>query len=398
LTEHKKGDRKETRMSKVIDPGERLRAANPVSSYAIDDEHLDDMVTAIVGAPQVSPRATRLHSWQARAASIAAVVALLASGVAVALSAGGGSQLRALALKSVQVSSSGNASEKTIHGFDGGHRSNSGPIPPETFVPGPNLSNASSSAPVYDFTPISDPTSELALVASTLNVANSVVQPGGDNGCGTTLRGDTSSVFTSCSVPLDWSFNIKLPTCQNVTTNAAGKLVPCVQAEGFLDSGATQSQLSQWSSSDATTLAPSGLTIGAPDYAFNLNWVSYPCELNGVEILGCSESFQFSNAGELLYATGPLDPSGTFTSIGDYPLLSPLEGVSEVASGGTSHGPPPTSTTTVTLTSSTTEYALATLVDGDHALVPAFVFTGSAGGSYSAIAIDPADLSGGGSS
>lgn len=383
-------------MPEVMDPGEQLRAANPVGSYRIDEGRLDHMVAAVIRSPNVAPGSSHLHSWQARAAaSIAAAAVLLASGVAVYRSATGGSQLQPLALKTVQVSSSGNPSEEPIHGYAGG-RSSSGAIPSETFVPGPNLSNASSSAPVYRFTPVSDPTSLLSLVASTLDVADPVIQAGGSSGCGTTLRGDASSVFSSCSVPLEWFFNIKLPACQGVTKNAAGTLVPCVQAEGFLDSGATQRQLSQWSSAAATALAPSGLTIGAPVYASNLNWVSYPCEVDGVEILGCSENFQYSDAGALLYATGPLDPSGTITSMGNYPLLSPVQAVSRVAAGGVSHGPPPTSTTTVTLTSSTMEYAVATLNDGTNALVPAYVYMGSDGGSYAAVAIDPADLSGGG--
>lgn len=380
-------------MTERTDPGEMLRAANPVDSYSMNASDLDEMVRHITASPVALRHEGRVRRRHARTASIGAGFAVVVAGVTAALTLGGGQGLQVLSLRTVHLSSSGETASGVVHGFSGRGGTHD-PVSPVPFVAGPELSNATSSAPVYSYSQPSDPTGELSLVASTLGVMSPVTQPDPD-GCGIEVADDASMVFSNCSKPAQWTYNLRLPACHGLMKNTAGVLVPCPVAEGFTGSGATQEQLQAWSSSDASLLLPSGLTLGGASYG--RNYVSYPCEFDGVLIIGCAENFQYTNAGDLLYASGPLDPESPIASIGAYPLISPVQGVAQInqsASTPVSHGPGPVTLATVTLTTSTVQYATATLTNGTTVLLPAFMYSGSDGGNYSTDAVAPSYLIG----
>jgi hypothetical protein len=130
------------------------------------------------------------------------------------------------------------------------------------------------------------------------------------------------------------------------------------------------------------------MTFGDPTFNDNVNIVAYPCEIDGVQIAGCSELFQYDNGGKLIYATGTIGPVGPFTQLGIYPVISPLAGVSEIdgsASSTTSAQPP----IVVTLTSPVLTYAMESLTNGTTVLVPQYAYAGSDSASYTALALDP---------
>jgi hypothetical protein len=136
-------------------------------------------------------------------------------------------------------------------------------------------------------------------------------------------------------------------------------------------------------------LTPNGLTLGSS--TFDPNVATYPCEIDSVAIDGCAEIFWYTNAGELIEASGPLSVTGAYTQLGDYPLASPRDGVSGVEFDAVSHGPAnPMTATVVTLTSSALVYEVATMTNGSTTLVPAYSYTGSNGGTgHTVIAVSP---------
>jgi hypothetical protein len=135
-------------------------------------------------------------------------------------------------------------------------------------------------------------------------------------------------------------------------------------------------------------LTPSGLTLGSPTFFPNV--ATYPCEIDSAAIDGCAETFRYTNAGELTEASGPLSVTGAYTQLGDYPLASPRDAVSGVEFDALSRGSAnPTTATVVTLTSSTLVYEVATMTNGSTTLVPAYSYTGSNGGTYTAVAVSP---------
>jgi hypothetical protein len=369
-------------MSDRVDPVEMLRAANPVDSYRMEPSVQERMTSSILAEPRSVRRHSVLHAWELKAASAAAAVGAIVAAVVVALGGGAAAPLSLLSISALQQSTSG-----PTHG---GH----GTTPPVTFVAGPQLSSSSSSAPVYSFSYPADPTTEVTSVATTLGIANPRVVAGGDNGCGVVVGGDTSVVFTGgaigtdCNPSTEWLFNLKLPACNGLIKNAAGQLVPCPVAWGLDDSGATNAQVAQWSASAAAALTPSGLTLGSPTFFPNV--ATYPCEIDSAAIDGCAETFRYTNAGELTEASGPLSVTGAYTQLGDYPLASPRDAVSGVEFDALSRGSAnPTTATVVTLTSSTLVYEVATMTNGSTTLVPAYSYTGSNGGTYTAVAVSP---------
>jgi hypothetical protein len=371
------------------DPLEALRDANPVAAFAIDRARRDQMHTAIVSGPPAMHGPHDARGWQLKTVAIAAALALILIGVFALRGSGTQALLKTISIRSVQSSQFGSTPGGSGHGGPG-----NGGVSTITFVPGPLLSSATSSGAIYSFDASADPSIQLAIVASALGIANPQVVVGGNNGCGIGLAGKGAKLFTDCNPTLEWIYNIDLPSCQGVTTNAGGQVVPCIVAEGFNDSSATQAQLEHWSSQAAAAVTPSGITLGDPVYASGLNYVTYPCEFDGVAIVGCDVIFQYSNAGTLLYASGPLAPS-TPTELGSYPLTSPRDAVSEVDGDLFIHGSSrASSAVTVTLTSSTTVYEVATLTDGTDALLPAYSYVGSNGGTYTAIAVSPSLVNG----
>jgi hypothetical protein len=242
---------------------------------------------------------------------------------------------------------------------------------------------------VYSFGEPTDPSSALMSVANALGVTNAVLS--GTSSCQETVTGNNAKVYSQCDVlgaaPITWYYNVDLPACQGLITNAAGLSVPCAVGWGFTDSSATPSQLTQWSAPLVQALAPSGVTLGNPAFNGNVNIVTYPCEIDGVPITGCSEMFQYDNGGKLIYATGTTGPVGPFTQLGIYPLISPLAGVGEM-SGSVSSTTSPQSPI-VTLTSPVLTYAVELLTNGTTVLVPQYTYAGSDNASYTALALDP---------
>jgi hypothetical protein len=376
-------------MTEYFQATELLRAANPATNFDIDHERLDQIINRVVSM-QVFTRRSTFRAWKMKSASAVAGAAVVITAVVVSL--GGGTP----GLPSLALSATSRTAVYAAHGSleksAGSHPPPSGATFPTvgsyTFIAGSGLSLATSLAPVYAISEPADASSALMSVASALGVTNPVLS--GTSSCQETATGNNANVYSQCGLvaaaPTSWYYNVDLPACQGLITNAAGLSVPCVVGWGFTDSSATPGRLTQWSAPLVQALAPSGVTLGNP--TFNDNVITYPCEINGVPITGCSEMFQYNNGGKLIYATGTTGPVGPFTQLGVYPLISPLSGVSvmneSVPSVTTSQ-----SSFVVTLKSSVLTYAMESLTNGTTVLVPQYTYTGSDNASYSALALDP---------
>jgi len=380
-------------MTEHFQATELLRAANPATNFEIEHEHLDQIIDRVVTIP-VPTRRSILRTWEMKSAStVAAAAAVVITAVVVSL--GGGTP----ALPALALSATSRTAVSPVHGSvytpgTGSHPPPSGAAMPivgsYTFIAGSGLSSAASSAPVYTYGEPADPASALMSVANALGVTNPVLT--GTSSCQEIATGNNAKVYSQCdsvgSAPVTWYFNVDLPACQGLITNAAGLSVPCAVGWGFTDSSATPSQLTQWSAPLVQALAPSGVTLGNPTFTDNVNVVTYPCEIDGVPITGCSEMFQFDNGGKLIYATGTTGPVGPFAQLGIYPLISPLAGVSEM-SGSVSSTTSSPSPIVVTLTSPVLTYAMESLTNGTTVLVPQYTYDGSNNASYTALALDP---------
>jgi len=378
-------------MTEHFQATELLRAANPATNFDIDHEHLDQIINRVVSI-QVPTRRSTFRAWKMKSASAVAAAAVVITAVVVSLG-GGTPPLPALAL-----SATSRTAASTAHGSldksTGSHPPPSGaPFPTVgsyTFIAGSGLSSATSSAPVYTFGEPVDPSSALTSVANALGVTDPVLS--GTSSCQETATGNNAKVYSQCDLvaaaPINWYYNVDLPACQGLITNAAGLSVPCAVGWGFRDSSATPSQLTQWSAPLVPALAPSGVTLGNPTFNDNVNVVTYPCEIDGVPITGCSEMFQYNNGGKLIYATGTTGPVGPFTQLGIYPLISPLAGVSEM-NGSVSSTTSSQSPIVVTLTSPVLTYAMESLTNGTTVLVPQYTYAGSDDASYTTLALDP---------
>lgn len=377
-------------MTEHFQATELLRAANPATHYEIDHDHLDEIVNRVV-AIEVPTRHSILRKWKTKSTSAVAAAAVIVAGVVVLLS-GGTPVLPTLAL-----SATSRTAVTAAHGLAYRGTATHPPLKSPTsivgsytFIPGSGLSSATSSAPVYTFGEPTDPSSALMSVANALGVTNPVAS--GMSSCQETVTGTSAKVYSQCdsvgSGPDTWYYNVNLPACQGLMTNAAGVSVPCAVGWGFTDSSATPSQLNQWSTPLVGALAPSGVTLGNPTFNGNLNIVTYPCEIDGVPITGCSEMFQYDNGGKLIYATGTTGPVGPFTQLGIYPMISPLAGVGEM-NGSTSSTTSPQSPIVVTLTSPVLAYAMESLTNGTTVLVPQYTYAGSDSASFTALALDP---------
>jgi len=376
-------------MTENLQATELLRAANPATDFEIEDEHLDQIINRVV-AVQVSTRRSILRTWRMRSASAVAAAAVVITAVVVSLG-GGTPALPALALSATSRTAV-SAAHGSVYRGTVTHPPLKAPTPiigSYTFIAGSGLSSATSSASVYSFGEPTDPSSALMSVANALGVTNAVLS--GTSSCQETVTGNNAKVYSQCDVlgaaPITWYYNVDLPACQGLITNAAGLSVPCAVGWGFTDSSATPSQLTQWSAPLVQALAPSGVTLGNPAFNGNVNIVTYPCEIDGVPITGCSEMFQYDNGGKLIYATGTTGPVGPFTQLGIYPLISPLAGVGEM-SGSVSSTTSPQSPI-VTLTSPVLTYAVELLTNGTTVLVPQYTYAGSDNASYTALALDP---------
>jgi hypothetical protein len=136
------------------------------------------------------------------------------------------------------------------------------------------------------------------------------------------------------------------------------------------------------------------MSLGSPTFGPKLNVATYPCEFNDLTVAGCAETFWYTDEGKLTEASGPLQPDGLETQLGVYPLRSPHDAVSQVVGDAVFHGPLGTGTPpVVTLTSSTLVYAVAYSDNGTTLLVPAYVYSGSDGGTYSTLAVSPSLVS-----
>lgn len=377
-------------MTEHFQATELLRAANPATDFEIDHEHLDQIINRVV-AMQVPSRRSILRTWKMKSASAVAAAAVVITAVVASLG-GGTPALPALALSATSRIAVSPAHESVYRGTVT-HPPPGAPTPivgSYTFVAGSGLSSATSSARVYTFGEPADPSSVLMNVANALGVTNPVLS--GTSSCQEIATGNNAKVYSQCdsvgSAAVTWYYNVDLPACQGLMTNAAGLSVPCAVGWGFTDSSATPSQLTQWSTPLVQALVPSGVTLGDPTFNDNVNIVTYPCEIDGVPITGCSEMFQYDNGGKLIYATGTTGPVGPFTQLGIYPMISPLAGVSEM-NGSASSTTSPQSPIVVTLTSPVLMYAMESLTNGTTVLVPQYTYVGSDNASYTALALDP---------
>ena len=380
-------------MTEHFQATELLRAANPATNYEIDDEHLDEMVDRVV-AIQIPSRNSILRTWKVKSASAVSATSVIVTAVVVLLG-GGSPALPALALRATSRTAVSPAHGSTYRGTDT-HPPLKSPTPivgSYTFVAGSGLSTATSSAPVYTYSEPTGPSSTLMSVANALGVTNPVLS--GTSSCQETVTGNSAKVYSQCdsveSAPVTWYFNVDLPTCQGLMTITAGLSVPCAVGWGFTDSSATPSQLTQWSTPLVQALVPSGVALGNPTFNDNVNIVTYPCEIDGVPITGCSEMFQYDNGGKLIYAAGTTGPVGPFTQLGIYPVISPLAGVSEM-NGSAFSTTSSQSPIVVTLTSPVLTYAMESLTNGTTVLVPQYTYVGSDNASYFTLALDPSNF------
>lgn len=412
-------------MPEPLDPTELLAAAKPVTTYELDPARLETMIARAAATP-LKHRFTLLRTWQMRAGSAVAAAALVVTGVVVSL--GGAPQgLTVFAL------SSGSSVAGPVHQNQSITPSAfaTAQLPKSTatkYVIGPRLPSSPGTLAVFDVTGVASPTTSVAGVASALGSKDVTVSttcdtktPGQWNALGTKGVVAASpyndslchSTFVSSGAPLTWTYNLKNARCPEPSTLALGVFsTACPLATSFSDHAATMSQLLTWSaplvrSLNTNKLVPAGLSTTSATFATGANIVYYPLATSNDVVTDQYEEFQFSDAGTLIYATGPL---ATVSLASKYPIISPTAGVAllepsaKASLKGVNPGGPmiPATTTTinpggpmipatpsVTLKSARLTYELVWLANGSAVFVPQYIYAANRGLDQRVLALNP---------
>jgi hypothetical protein len=433
-------------MPDSLDPTELLAAAKPLPTYEIEPAHLDAMITRVASIPARS-RFSLLRTWQMRAGSGVAAVALVVTGVVVSL--GGAPQGLTVFALSAGSSVAGpvrQAPSPTPSDFATAQLP--GTLSTPNFVAGTHLSSTTTSLPVYRVDDVASPVASVAGVATALGSKSATVStkcttktPGEWNALGTKgvvaaspyVYSLCRSSFVATSSPLTWTYNLKASTCPEPSSLALGVwYAACHSASTFNDHGATKSQLVQWSaplirSLETRQLVPTGMSMDPSGVTVNANAIYYPLATSNGFVTNQYEEFQFTNLGQLIYATGPL---AAVTLQNTYPVISPAAGVALLAPATKSSasgvnlggsvinatttinpggpmipaptttinpgGPMISATTTttsptpsVTLTTSSVSYQLIWLANGAALLVPQYTYRASRGLDQRVLALSP---------
>jgi hypothetical protein len=419
-------------MPDSLDPTELLAAAKPVTRYELDPARLDAMITRASSTP-LKNRFSLLHAWQMRVGSAVAATALVVTGVVVSL--GGAPQgLTVFALSSgssvagpVHQNVPSTPSAFATAQLPGAHSTK--------YVVGPQLPTSPATLAVFKMLSVANPAASVAGVATALGSKNVTVStkcdaktPGELNALGTKgvvaaspyVYSFCRSSFVASNAPLTWTYNVKGTKCPFPSTLALGVFYSaCLPTTSFNDHSASKGQLVKWSSPLVRSLVthqlvPTGTSTTPATFATNANIVYYPlAAANGV-VTDQYEEFQFSDAGSLIYATGPL---ASVSLENRYPVISPTAGVAlleptpksslkGVNPGGPLRpattttvnpgGPmiPVTTTTTVptprvTLKTAKLSYELLWLANGSAILVPQYIYVANRGVDQRVLALSP---------
>jgi hypothetical protein len=417
-------------MTEPLDPTELLVAATPVTTYELDPSSLDAMIARASSVP-LKNRFSLLRTWQMRAGSAVAAAALVVTGVVVSL--GGAPQgLTVFALSN--ASSVAGPVHQNVSLAPSAFAAQLPSAPSTKFVVGPRLPTSPATLAVFKVVSVTNPVASVAGIASALGSKNVTVTkcgaktPGEWNALGTLgvvgaspyEYGLCHASFVASDAPLTWTYNVKGTKCPQPSTLAIGVFYSaCRVPTSFNDHAASMSQLVAWSaplvrSLVAHQLIPAGMSTTPATFATNANIVYYPlATANGV-VTNQFEEFQFSDAGSLIYATGPL---ATVSLESTYPVISPTAGVAllepapKVSPKGVNPGGPMQSATTTTInpggpmipaTTTTTlaapsvtlktarlGYELLFLANGSAIFVPQYIYAVNRGVDQRVLALNP---------
>ncbi len=405
-------------MPDATDPTQLLAAAKPVTSYEIEPDRLDRMITRAIATAPVS-RFSLLRTWQMRAGSAVAAAALVVTGVVVSL--GGAPASLAVFEFAANTSVAGAASPSAAGAAN--FQSTEAPTShsgAQKFVAGRQLASAARPLAVYSVTSVANPQSEVQAVATALGVRHATLTKScsydnlGTTGAGIDAVGRSAEVIgdsfgtKNCQGPLvgpiTWAFAPKSSPCLQFTSPNATSFNCAVKA--VTTHPASHLTLVTWSaplvkSLLAGGLVPSGLKLAAPTFSGGANIIRYPLDTSGGVATNQDLVFEFTNRGALLFASGLL---AKITLDAKYPALSPSGAVRLLstpnASGGVNPGGPmipvpSTSTTTtapannVTIGAATLSYQLVWLTNGSAVLVPQYAYRANNGSAERALALNP---------
>jgi hypothetical protein len=419
-------------MNEPLDPTELLAAAKPVTIYELDPAHLTAMVNRVSSLPR-KHRFSLLRTWQMRAGSAVAAAALVVTGVVVSL--GGAPQGLSVFALSGGTSVAGPVHQKLSLSPSAFATAQLPSTPATKYVVGPHLPTGSARLAVFSVVSVASPSASVKRIASALGSKTVTVStkcdtktPGEFNAMGTKgvvaaspyVYSFCRSSLVSSNAPLTWTYNVRDAKCPEPSTLTLGVFsTPCPPMSSFNDHAASTTQLVAWStplvrSLVVSKLVPVGTSVAPATFASNANIVYYPLATNNGVVTDQYEEFQFSNAGSLIYATGPL---ATVTLEDTYPVISPTAAVAlleptptPVAKGVNPGGPmlptttttlnpggpmiPATTTTTlatprVTLKTDRLTYALVWLANGSAIFAPQYIYAPSRGAQQRVLALDP---------
>jgi hypothetical protein len=356
----------------MSDPGELLRAANPVQSFTMESHRRNQMVTNILEDDTVS----RSHSGRRRVAYAFAAGGVIVVCIALALLVAPTTRApfhASLHLKAGQALSS-NQEKKNID--SGGAPSLPGPVVPVSYVlnAGPELSASGGSSPAFGLSWPDDMTdSALRLaqvfgVGSTQPVPNGLIEGGVLVGA---VDGPNVDVYpedgSSQNGVLSWMYQD--PSAPLSTTTPTG---PQATAEAL------------------ALLAKIGITqyLGTPQVSPHLNeqlagdiGVAIDVVVDGDET-PFYYVFVFGAGGSLVQSQGDL---ATLTSVGTFATISPTQAVG-IAQGGTTYVPQGEAPTTCgvsgtpacqeTVNSASIRYQTFDAADGSLYLLPTWQLVG----------------------
>jgi hypothetical protein len=412
-----------TKMPDSLDPTELLARANPITNYEIDPAHLTQMINRVTSTPAPA-RFPLLRTWQMKAGSALAGVALVATGVVIAIS-GAPQSLAVLALPST-TPIAGPAMHAPVTLAPVVFESTQVPTATATgatttrsYAAGPRLSTSATSLRIFKVTSVRSPQEKGLRIAEALNVhdARTVLGVASSPADTWTAKGANalvvlapyftgtthSSLGAATPGPLTWTYNVAGTCAQPSTLSPSPITTSCATASDLSDHGASHAQLVSWSTPFATklvtgSLVPDGMTLASPRFTGTDNIVYYPLKTSNSVATNQYEEFQFSDKGILIYATGLL---GSLMRGHNYPVIAQADGagvLSNPSLNGINPGGPmiPAPSTKVsnrpaalTLTSATLRYELVRLTNGAVVLVPQYTYAASDGTSLQVLALDP---------
>jgi hypothetical protein len=374
----------------MSDLGDRLRALDPAAAAPYQHQDLESLIARITAQPQVVTQRWWRH-LELKVASFLVAGSLVVAG-SLALVEGAAPTLPALSLAPTHANFAPTAVKlgaiEVNEQFD--------------FHATAAIAATAPSSPSYPLTIPSDASREAARVAAVFGVAGTPVDTNGDGTDWTVRDASGASLdYENSGVP-QWYYSSSSPTVAPATaSDAASTPVPSdatvasdvahyVAALGY---GYTLAAANFATSTVSTTSAS-----GAPR-TISTAEVTYQVVVAGVST-DQSVSFTVNAQNDVLYASGPALRVGAGTN---YPLQSPLAGVSALNAQQRAKyaGSTSASTTPVveaTLTSDTVTLATYQLTDGSLWLLPVYDYHGevttangaTSSGSWSELAVDPA--------